>query len=246
MSGKKLHYLCPCVLLRISSHNICQSHQQPNGFTDKEMTCLALGLASNDTLKKLNIRCCLQHNGRQGWEALASILRNPRSVMTSLDMAHSSALNNSALALLADALKQNNKMEEMPLEWLYDEPARITDWKPLSDVLCNGNSIETTFNSNHTLGRLSTDDDILAASNEMVLSLPYDVRSLLVLNRDLGPVESARRKIINRHFSGTFCMEPFLDMDAKVLPRVIAWMAKDDHGKSLLYQFIKNSALFEI
>ena len=82
-------------------------------------------------------------------------------------------------------------------------------------------------------------------NRELWLRLPPDLQKSLHLNRDLGPVGAARRKIIDTHFSGNFSMEPFLDMDTGVLPQVMAWMAKDDHGKPLLYNFIKNSSLFE-
>lgn len=203
------------------------------------MTCLASGLANNCTLKRLWLRMCLNHNGPHGWGSLASILRNPRSVLENLDFAFSESLNNNALALVADSLSYNNKLKEMNLEWSYDEMPRITDWRPLSAVLCDGTSIETTFDSNHTLERLTGD-----IWYEFLLRLPSDVQKSLQLNRDLAPLEVARRKIINTHFSGNFSMEPFLDMDTKVLPQVMSWMAKDDYGKSVLYQFIKNSSFF--
>ena len=39
-------------------------------------------------------------------------------------------------------------------------------------------------------------------------------------------------------------MQPFIDMDLKALPRAIAWIAKDEQGSSLLYQFVRNTSLF--
>ena len=227
-------------ILLISSFIMTVQHgngRVPDGFTDEEMVALASGLANNGTLKKLCIRMCLKHTGCQGWEALASILRNPRSALKNLDFSHSESVNNHALGLLAESLRNNCKLEEMLLGWLFEERPRITNWKPLRPVLCDGTSIDATFDSNHTLGRVFHD-----ASFHY---LPSDVRALLHLNRDLGPVEAARHKIIDTHFSSSFSMEPFLDMDIQLFPRVMAWMAKDDYGKSLLYQFIKNSTLFE-
>ena len=218
-----------------------------SGFTDEEMTFLASGLANNCTLKRLWLRMCLNHNGPQGWGALASILRNPRSALEDLDFAFSESFNNDALALVADSLRYNNKLKEMNLEWSgWDEDDlhelhRVTDCTPLSAVLCDGTSIEATFNSNHSLERLTED----SWSEILLRNLAPDLLKSLHLNRNLGPVEAARRKIINIHFSGcNFSMDPFIDMDTRVLPQVIAWMAKDDYGKSVLYQFIKNSCLF--
>ena len=241
--------------------NVQESHLSvPDGFTDEEMTYLASGLANNCTLKRLCIRMCLNHNGPQGWGELASILRNPRSVLNHLDFAYSHSLNNDVLALVADSLRYNCMLKEMSLEWSsarawqdwWDEwsdveeiiQPRVTDWTPLSAVLCDVTSIKATFNSNHSLGRLTTSNEFSEWIEQQHLRLPPDLQKSLQLNRDLAPLEVARRKIINTHFSGNFNMEPFIDMDAKVLPQVMSWMAKDDYGKSILYEFIKNSSLF--
>ena len=39
-------------------------------------------------------------------------------------------------------------------------------------------------------------------------------------------------------------MQPFIDLDLKALPRVIAWMAKDEYGSSLCYQFVRYTTFF--
>ena len=39
-------------------------------------------------------------------------------------------------------------------------------------------------------------------------------------------------------------MQPFIDMDLKALPHAIAWMAKDEYGSSLLYQFVRYTTFF--
>ena len=57
-------------------------------------------------------------------------------------------------------------------------------------------------------------------------------------------MEAARRKILKVHFSGDFSMQPFIGMDLKTLPHAIAWMAKDEYGSSLLYQFVRNMTFF--
>ena len=224
--------------------------QVPDGFTDEEMAYLASGLANNCTLKRLCICMCLKLNGPHGWGALASILRNPRSVLENLDFAFSESLDNDALALVADSLRYNCKLKEMCLQWSLgwedewdwsedeeNNQSRVTDWTPLSAALCDVSSINATFNSNHSLGRLTTSEYFF--NEEWQLRLPSDLQTSLQLNRDLGSVKAARRKIINIHFSGgNFSMEPFFDMDTGVLPQVMAWMAQDDYGMSVLYLFL--------
>ena len=79
--------------------------------------------------------------------------------------------------------------------------------------------------------------------------LPGHLTSLFHINRDHGKVETARRKIIKVHFSGTESsnMQPFVDTELEVFPLIIAWMAKDGYGKSLLFQFLRNNSfMFEV
>ena len=74
--------------------------------------------------------------------------------------------------------------------------------------------------------------------------LPSDLRFFLQLNGENTLREAARRKIIKVHFSGEFSMQPFVNLDLKALPRAIAWMAKDEYGRSLLYQFVRDTTFF--
>ena len=39
-------------------------------------------------------------------------------------------------------------------------------------------------------------------------------------------------------------MQPFIDMDLKVLPHAVAWMARDEFGSSLSYQFVRYTTFF--
>ena len=107
-------------------------------------------------LKKLDLRFGFEETSHHAWEALASILRNPKTELVELNVAHSVSMNNCALAELADALRGNNKLKELPLQWSHSDEHRITNWKPLINAMCDGTSIEATFNSNHMLQRLGS------------------------------------------------------------------------------------------
>ena len=74
--------------------------------------------------------------------------------------------------------------------------------------------------------------------------MPADLQTLLQLNRENYPTEAARRKILKVHFSGAFNMQPFINMDLKAVPYAFAWMARDEYGSSLLYQFVRNTTFF--
>ena len=74
--------------------------------------------------------------------------------------------------------------------------------------------------------------------------LPSVPRCFLQLNQGNSKTEAARRKILMVHSSGIFDMQPFVDMEMKAMPHDVAWMARDEHGSSLLYQFVRNTNFF--
>ena len=51
-------------------------------------------------------------------------------------------------------------------------------------------------------------------------------------------------KIMEVHFSGDFSMQPLFDIRLKVPPHVISWMAKHEDGKTMSYEYVRNSSLF--
>ncbi|KAL9186789.1 hypothetical protein ACHAXT_010509 [Thalassiosira profunda] len=221
-----------------------------DGFDDEDILSLAAALGNNRTLKKLQLHRCLKRLSTVGWNAIASILRNSHSGLETLLLGGNGSMGNQALMTFADALSCNKKLDAMYIDVsvsdIDDEPPIpiVYDWEPLAMVLCNRTSIAATFNSNHTLQRLTRKGCRYYSSEEW--RLPSDLRNSLIINRENGPVEAARRKILDVHFGGEFSMDPFLEMDLKVVPRLVSWMARDDHGSTLLFQYVRRSAcLFE-
>ena len=101
-------------------------------------------------------------------------------------------------------------------------------------LLCNKATIIDTYNSNHTLQRL------YSSHQRRKPVLPVKLGRLFRINQECTPAEAARRKIIQVHFSGDISMEPFIDLDCEIFPHVIAWMARDGYGRSLVYHFLRN------
>ncbi|KAL7530042.1 hypothetical protein ACHAWF_009581 [Thalassiosira exigua] len=137
---------------------------------------------------------------------------------------------------LAASLENNTSLKELILE--YDdvdyedeEPLTTQAWSAFSSVLCRKSSIMATFSSNHTLQELE------------LPGVPREVASLLKMNKKSN-VKAARLKIINT-FSGDFDVRPFVEMDIKVLPRAVAWMAR---GSTLngMYQVVKCTIGIEV
>ena len=131
-------------------------------------------------------------------------------------------------SMLCPFLEQNYNLRSFSVNGVSRHGGDI-----LSTVICNESSITATFNSNHTLQYVHW------------LPVPSEIPALLQLNRENTRFEAARRKIIKVHFSGgDISMQPFIDMNLKVLPHAVAWMARDEYGSSLLYRFVRDSTLF--
>ena len=178
------------------------------------------------------------------------MLENANSALLTVDLGGNS-IDNTGLLCFANSLALNCKLNEMFLyeeddlfqdeEDPHDGVIAITNWDALLNVLCNKSSIDATFNSNHTLQRV-IDPQYLDGEGES--ELPSDLTILLKLNRENNKAEAARRKILDVHFSGSFSMQLFINMELKSFPHFIAWMARDEHGSSLLYQIVRNTTLF--
>ena len=241
-----------CALQDLDLHN--------NDFDDDDVTYLSNALALNCTLKWLDFRGC---NNRgvtvSGWRAFSAVFRNPNSALETVNL-RSNSINDDALVSFADGLRGNSKLENFFLNGdpddyddEYSEDTTLTRWDAFSHALCDKSSVNATFSSNHTLQRLVEPDKRHLSSSRSSLwpwdladepDLPPDLQNLLRLNRENTKIEASRRKILNVHFSGDFNMQPFISMDLKALPHAVAWMAKDEYGSSLLYQFVRYTTFF--
>jgi hypothetical protein len=107
----------------------------------------------------------------------------------------------------------------------------------LTRILCNNQSILSTFHSNHILEKIFIKDEKYTDYDEdPEYWLPKDFVSLLRINRENSKYQAALLKIIHTHFSGhEIIMQPFMEMCLGVRPHAIAWMAKDNH----LYRFLR-------
>ena len=209
-----------------------------NWFGDEEVTHLSNALTSNCVLSELDLSSNSEVTS-SGWRAFSAALQNPNSALISVSL-RGNSIYDDALTSFANSLVHNNKLKELYLadNNISSENVTITNWDALSNVLCNKSSINTTFNSNHTLQR------IIDPKYSDESRLPSDLQTLLQLNRENTKSEAARRKILKVHFSGTFNMQPFIDMDLNALPHAIAWMARNEYGSSLTYTFVRNTTLF--
>jgi hypothetical protein len=184
------------------------------------IAALTNALANNGKLR--HVKLSLNENITDvGWVSFAAVLRNPNSALETLDL-FDSYIEDRAVLSFAEALAGNNILRELILD------SSIINIPAFTRILCNNSSIMSTYQSNHTLERLSNEDVEGDQADVLV--------QLLLLNRYNNVTQAARLKIIKMHFNGReIKMQPFTEMELSLRPYAIAWMGRDNS----LYQFLR-------
>ncbi|KAL9183265.1 hypothetical protein ACHAXT_005052 [Thalassiosira profunda] len=135
-------------------------------------------------------------------------------------------IDDSVVHSLVNGLANKNRLRRMNL--MHMGHLTAWGWSEIASLVCNKASAESILDSNHT---------IVAISNERVFE---KLEALLRMNVNENKVEVARQKILRYHFSdGERNMDELLGMDTSVLPLAMAWMGRDHHGMTVLFQFAK-------
>jgi len=194
----------------------------------------AIGSDSMNNLVWTIQRCCpdleelnLQDTniGHRSCDPLASLLRNPSSRLSSLDL-WSCSMDDDCAVILADALRHNKSLQFMSLgRNNFTAKGR----KAFSTLLCNKSSIEERFSSNHTLECLGSNDE-LSVHHLLALNLSDDKRAM------------AMNKVVKFHLS-----ELLVIMGVKLLPNIMTTLGakqKDSCHESCRLDLL--SAMFSI
>ena len=199
-----------------------------NNIRDGVMPSLVDALTNTRSLSRLNLV------GNRaitpvGWTALSNILQCPNSSLTDLSLAYGQNHNiNDEVAIgFANALINNKCLKT--LNFGYSNTITARGWAALANVLCNKSSLESIYNSNHTLRNVGLGD------------VPRDLAVYLRMNENDNKHEVARQKILKYHFAdGDEKVEEFVDMDMTVIPHAIAWIGRDSTGHYLLYNVVRS------
>ena len=186
-------------------------------------------LVNNNTLKVLTLYGNNQFTDT-GWETFSSVLESPYTALEKLDL-RDNDVDDATLTSLVNSLANNKNLKEFRFDYSYD-------WGPPLSVVCNTDSIVSTYNSNHILETLGCEDE-----------WPEEFESLLQINRENSPSQASRLKIIKTHFNKGFVTQPFVDMDLNVQPHAMAWMGRGGRAGEVdghYFSFIQSiSSLFE-
>ena len=216
------------------------------GIVDEVADEIATALAGNSTLKRLYMNS--SSVSASTWQRFSACLCNPNLVLEKLDLSgyhNNTNINSDTVVAFANALTLVNDTRLHSLlvinGWGADDFINFGNYtiddrcrQVLSNLLCNKADIESIYTSNHTLHTLSSCGFAKDAT-------PKDIASYLKLNENDDKVEVARQKILQYHFvNGTSNIEEFVDMECGELPRALAWVGRNNTGRSLLYKMCQS------
>ncbi|KAL9182980.1 hypothetical protein ACHAXT_004259 [Thalassiosira profunda] len=208
-----------------------------NDIDDESVSAMVASLGSVSSLKVLGL-WMNDSITKPGMLALANLIRAPGCMLEELNVGGNPSIDDEVLIAFANAVADNRTVSKLMVAGnrLLDNDVEVTDraWEAFGNVLCNRESIEGIYLSNHTLQMISDESD-----EERLL--PERLRSLLQLNRNNTKHEAARQKILLHQIcnkEGTD-LEAFIGMELSVLPVAMAWIGRDDVGRSALYQLCR-------
>lgn len=154
--------------------------------------------------------------------ALNALLQNPDAILEEL---HTWVYRND-LSTIKDSLARNKTVKRLP-------GARL-DAGLLNSLLCDSSSIQSIYNSNHTIEEVEkyTDHD----EEELAMA----VRCCLELNKNPNKEQVIRNKILRYYFAGAFDLSPFVTMPVSVLPKVMSEIGGDEiNRQSAIFRLLK-------
>eukprot|EP00984_Skeletonema_dohrnii_P001357 scaffold433_cov83-Skeletonema_dohrnii-CCMP3373.AAC.1 len=178
-----------------------------------------------------------------GCRELAKLLQCKNSALTGLQLVES-RIDDEGVAILVDALKKNTSLEKLTLQ--KNEGITMKGKALLLKLVNDISSIAATLQSNHTLQKLTVDED-----SDIQRLINHAVDYHVDEENDAG--EAGREKVIQTQLNsveraelaalqGVDCsLSLYSEIDPLYLPEVLE-LVQEYHGMSELYVALKSSA----
>lgn len=235
-----------------------------NQIADDGISTLANALAANRTLTNLDL-CSNPIITLAGWQHFSNCLKNTNSVLKnlnlekcniddekaavifsilsansslqSLNMSGNSVTSRGLVAFFHSLLGSKCEIKELRLSMSNINLDDITqeEWGVFSRALCDKDSVNSTFLSNHTFGGLC--DEYFRLDRGMV----KDFEHLLEMNRFWDKREVPRHKILKCHFSQNerTGIDTLTSMQETVLPYALKWIGRDRRGYDAMFHVVQ-------
>ncbi|KAL7460752.1 hypothetical protein ACHAXS_001195 [Conticribra weissflogii] len=169
--------------------------------------------------------------GRDGFECLARLLELPGCSLQELHL-NNEDVDDDVANIFANSLRSNNSLRI--LSFVREAMISAAGWRVFDTVVCDTESMNATYTSNHTLTSLGNLD---SRSNQLINPLSEDLRRYLQLNKNENKRLVARKKVFANYFVSTrACFNTLDGMTSSLLVRVIGFVDKviAENGEEML------------
>eukprot|EP00956_Cyclotella_meneghiniana_P009478 scaffold13120_cov22-Cyclotella_meneghiniana.AAC.2 len=176
-------------------------------------------------VQRLNIK----YMNRTCATALATLFGDQRSILSQFSVYKNMSAKN--LYIIVDGLASNSTLKKLLMSNNDLETSKF------ERLLCNTSSIEGIHNSNHTLEELEFTDWNRGFDH---FWSPF-LKDCFRLNKETNKRKVIRTKIARFYFRGDFDVSPFVNMNVKLLPKVMAMIEGDDISRrDAIYRLLKS------
>jgi hypothetical protein len=237
---KKLNLLSNESVTPAGWHTLFQLLQRPsceleslnigaNNLTDETIESLASAISNGSNLRHLDLSYNTNVSSAT-WQVLVHALRIHAPALEMLGMC---AVDNGLVDSFTDLLADNHKLKKLRIFDMNTGRQVCNIYMAVfTRILNDTSSILSTYNSNHIVEELCSEDQCYR--------LPTHLRYLLRINKENSPSQAARIKIIKAHFSGSnINTQVFNHMELNVHPIAIAWMG-GSKTNDLLFAFLRS------
>ena len=232
------------------------------------ITCFHLLMDSQSALEELDFRCYDSNIDDEGAVTLAALISKHLSTVVCLDISECPLITTNGIRAFASALVpgSTSRLKRMYLgDWSIGDESHtihddviidfasairgnttlqelsfgegICDVSPialcaLKKVLCDTSSLMSVCTSNHTLLEFDCNCEY-----------PEECRiyPLVELNKITDKAEVVRRKLLKYFFSNANNIgRAFSSMATPIMPDAIAWIGRDDHGYSVMFDLCRS------
>ena len=166
------------------------------------------------TVNELSLSCCENFE----FTALAELIRDPTSTLQELHINEEVQISQNleierAQSEIISSLNQNSRLKLLRVD---DSFVEEEEEECFAKLLCNNASLDSIYNSNHSLQKVEITNIIEEESR-----VPKHCQQYLELNKNPNKMKVIQHKIMKHYFSGHYEASSLANMPLAVVPQVL-------------------------
>lgn len=197
--------------------------------------CFESIIASYYSVDKLRAHC----NCNFQCNAVATLLRDPRAVITALVLVKQGENINDGLSSINASLFYNKSLRTLDVGVLWN----FWNFATFHHLLCKSSSIAGICNSNHTIEEILGYQGFAMPGSDMFRyrNSAQIMQECLELNRIENNNKVIQKKFGRYYFIGCFDLSPFVSMPVSLLPRIMELIeGESGYCRNAIFRLLRN------